>query len=130
MATNFKPTLEYGAAGNADASASLAASTARSFNVDVSDKWLGMLMIKNTPGGSVAATRGVRVDVYERYGTSPTDAATPSWSLSMPSLTASTAEHLPIKLWPGLWKITLTNLDATNAVTLEATLDTWTYVTG
>ena len=123
MAT-FTPSMTFNAAGNADASASLAASAARSFNIDVSAKWLGNLTIKNTPGGSVSATRGLRVDVYHRYGNSPTTAATASWTITLPSATASTAEHQRIPVPTGKWAITMTNIDAAQAITVEATLDT------
>lgn len=116
--------MTFNAAGNADASASLGAGANRSFSIDGSTKYEIQLTIKNTPGGSVAATRGVRIDVFPRYGTGPSDTTIANPSYTLPSQAASTAESLMIRLPPGKYTVKLTNLDASNAVTLEATTAT------
>jgi hypothetical protein len=116
--------MTFNAAGNVDASASLAAGANRSFSFDGSTKYETQLTIKNTPGGSVAAVRGVRIDVFPRYGTGPSDTTLANPSFTLPSQTASTAESIMIRLGPGKYTVKLTNLDATNAVTLEATTAT------
>jgi hypothetical protein len=125
MATATTVTYTAGAAGNVITSASLAASaTANSSTaMDFSAAFEGQVHVKNTPGGSVAATRGVTIEVFRRYGTTPTTAQTAMLTYTLPSATASTAESLDLFLPPGVYNIKLTNLDATNAVTVEVTSD-------
>jgi hypothetical protein len=119
------PTLTRGAAGNLHSSASLGASaTANNDTANYDAAFLVILTVKNTPGGSVAATRGLQIDVYNRYGTTPTTAASPMLTFTLPSATASTAETAPpIYLPGGQYNVKFTNLDASNAVTVEATID-------
>jgi hypothetical protein len=112
------------AAGNIRSSASLAASGTANYDVDYSTAFEGQVNVKNTPGGTVAATRGVRVDIFRRYGSTPTKASSPFLTYTQPSATASTAESLDIFLGPGKYNITITNLDTANAVTVEITGDT------
>ncbi len=124
MATTTIPVYTGNAAGNIRSSASLANAGTANYDVDYSGKFEGQIHVLNTPGGSVAATRGVRVDVYRRYGSSPTTSPTPFFSITMPSTTASTTEGTDFFLSTGKWNIKVTNLDATNAVTCEITGDT------
>lgn len=124
MATNTTPVYTGNSAGNIRTSASLAASGTANYDVDYSTKWEAQIHVLNTPGGSVAGTRGVRVDIYRRYGSSPTTGQTPFVTYTLPSATASTAESGDILLGPGKYNIKITNLDATNAVTVEITGDT------
>lgn len=121
------PTMTYGAAGNLRADAALAAGASASVNVDAQTYIEAQITIKNTPGATVAATRGVRVDVYPRYSTTPVDTTIAAYSVRLDSAAASTPESRTIFLGTGKWKVTITNLDATNAVTVEITGD---YVTG
>lgn len=123
MPTNTTTVLTEGVKAALDASASLAAATSRTFNWDLRDSLWGLLLVLNTPGGTVAGTRGVRIDCYRRYGTTPTNSASPTISYTLPSAVASTDEDITIPLGPYNWHIKLTNLDAANAVTLEATGD-------
>ena len=117
--------MTFNAAGNADASASLAAGANRTFDIDGSTKIETQLTIKNTPGGAVAATRGVRIEVFNGYGTSGTTYNTlAERTYTLPSQAASTAESVTLRLGPGKYRVKLTNLDATNAVTLEGTTAT------
>ncbi len=119
-------TYTAGAAGNIDTSASLAASATRNANWDISTSQGGWIHVLNTPGGSISATRGVRVDLYRRYGTTPTTSPTPFLTYTMPSAVASTTEGIEIKVGPGIWNIKITNLDTAQAVTCEITGDVFT----
>lgn len=128
MATTT-PSFTFNTAGNVRSSASLSASGTANYDVDYSAVIQAIVTVKNTPGGSVASTRGVRVDIYARYGSSPTTGATPVQTYTLPSATASTAEDLTIYLAPGKYNIKVTNLDGTNAVTVEITADTFVLST-
>lgn len=119
------PTMTFNAAGNASASASLAASASVSTStLDYSAKVEAQVHVKNTPGGSVSGTRGLRIDVYRVYGSGPTTSQSPFLSVRLPSQTASTAESHDLFLPTGKYVITCTNLDASQAVTVEITADT------
>jgi hypothetical protein len=120
------PTYTANAAGNIRTSASLAASATDNTNVDYSAVLEGQIHVKNTPGGSVAATRGLRIEIFRRYGSTPTTAETAMLTYTLPSATASTAESIDIFLGPGKYNVKVTNLDATNAITVEITGDTIT----
>src|SRR5580765_5813025 len=101
MATTTTPVMTFNTAGNIRASSSLAASGTANADVDYSAKYEGQIHVKNTPGGSVAATRGVRVDVFKRYGSTPTTGDTAFLTLTLPSATASTAESADVFLPTG-----------------------------
>jgi len=127
MATTTTPTYTPGAAGNVRSSSSLAASGTANYNIDLSAVFGGWITVLNTPGSSVSATRGLTINIFNRYGTTPTTAPSASIPYTLPSATASTAESTPrIPVETGYWNIAITNLDATNAVTVEITLDTLT----
>jgi len=115
------PSMTFGAAGNVRASASLAASGTASYNLDYSAKLEGQVTVKNTPGGTVAATRGVRVEFLPRYGSTLADTTIAVVSYTLPSAVASTAESRTFYVGTGKWVCKITNLDATNAVTAEIT---------
>jgi hypothetical protein len=125
MASNTTPTYTAAAAGNVIASASLAASatTNSSTAMDFSAAFQGQIHVLNTPGGSIAATRGLKIEIFRRYGTTPTTAQTAMYTYTLPSTTASTAESVDIFLDTGVYNIKLTNLDASNAITVEVTSD-------
>lgn len=131
MSTSFAPVMTFNAAGNVIASGSLAGGASTNANVDVSAKFAGIVTVTNTPGGSVSSTRGVQIQIFNRYGSTPTTAPTAMITITLPSASASTAESAPpIALPPGKYNVTLTNLDASNAVTVAATMDTIDSVTG
>lgn len=119
----------FNAAGNIRSSASLAASGTDNDDVDYSAVIEAIVTVKNTPGGSVAATRGVQVDIFNRHGSTPTTGDSAVQSYTLPSAAASTAETLTIRLGPGKYNIKVTNIDATNAVTVEITGDTYVFST-
>lgn len=118
------PSYTGNAANNIRASSSLGAGASANYDVVYSGKFEGQVNIKNTPGSTIAATAGVRVDVYRNFGSSPTKAASPFYSVTLPSEVANTAESQDIFLPPGKYNITITNLDASNAVTVGITGDT------
>jgi hypothetical protein len=119
------PTMTMGAAV-VRASATLAANTSDTVtaNLDFSAKIEGQVTVVNTPGGTVASTRGLRVRFYPRYGASPTTTTIPILDYTMPSETASTLESRTFYLGTGKWSLTLTNLDASNAITVAVSSDT------
>jgi hypothetical protein len=118
------PAYTGNAAGNVITSGTLAAGANQNASVDYSAVFEGQLHVKNTPGGTVAGTRGVRIDIFRRYASGPTTGESPMATYFLPSQTASTAESLDIFLSPGKYNIKLTNLDASNAITTEVTGDT------
>ena len=121
--------MTFNAAGDIRASASLAANTSASYSVDYSTKLEGQITVKNTPGSSVAATRGLRCEFFPRYGTGPTDTTIAPMAIDLPSQTASVAESRTFFLPTGKWTVKVTNLDVTNAITVEissATIDSLT----
>ncbi len=119
------PSMTFNAAGNLlTASTVLHNNSTQSFDWDISTKLEGQMHVKNTPGGSVSASRGLQVDVYRRYGSTPTNGQTPYVTFVMPSKTASTAESAEFFLPTGKYHVILTNLDPTNDVTAEVTGDT------
>lgn len=95
----------------------LAAGANRSFSWDITTKFEGQLHVKNTPGGTVAATRGLQIDIFRRYGATPTTGESAFLTVTLPSATASTAESTDIFLGPGNYSIKFTNLDVTNGLT-------------
>lgn len=126
MATTTTPTYTGNSAGNIHASASLGASATANDNYDGSGVFETQVHVKNTPGGSVAATRGLKVEVFRRYGSTPTTGETAFLTYTLPSAVASTAESIDVYLPCGQYNIKLTNLDGTNAITVEVTGDTVT----
>ena len=119
------PTYTGNSAGNVIASCSLGAGANTSSSaLDYSTKFEAQIHITNTPGGSVSSTRGLQVDVYREYGSTPTQGESPFATYVLPSQTASTAESFDFWLGPGKYLIKLTNLDGSNAITVSVTADT------
>lgn len=123
------PVMTFNSAGNIRSSASLPAAATANYDVDYSGKLEALIHVKNTPGGSVSGTRGLGVDVSRRYGSTPTTGESPIMTFVLPSTAPSTAESLDFALGPGKYNIKITNLDASNAVTVEITGDTVDNVT-
>jgi len=118
------PSSTFNAAGNLLTSQSLAASGTVTANIDASAKFEVQVTIKNTPGAAIAATRGVKVECFAGYGTGPSYTTIAPIIYQLLSATASTLESAEVYLPTGKWQIKLTNLDATNAVTVELTTST------
>lgn len=123
------PDFTFNAAGNIRSSASLAASGTDNDDLDYSAVIEAIVTILNTPGGSVSATRGVAVEIFQRYGSGPATSASAVQTYTLPSAVASTAETLVLHLGPGKYNIKITNLDAAQAVTVEITGDTYVLST-
>lgn len=107
-------------AGNIRASASLAAAGTANHDVDYTTKIEGQVAVKSTPGGSVAVTNGLRVVIYPRFGTSgaPETATEAAFDFTIPSVASTLASRVRF-IGTGRWRITITNLDASNAITVE-----------
>jgi len=113
--------MTFNAAGNVRTSASLAASGTASYSLDYAAKVEGQVTVQNTPGANVSTTRGVRVEFFPRYGSTPADSNIPAMAYDLPSAVASTAESKTFFVGTGKWAVKITNLDATYAVTVEIT---------
>lgn len=123
------PSMTFNAPGNIRTSASLAASGTASYNLDFSTVFQGQVTVKATPSGTVAATNGCRVQFFPRYGSGPADSTIAEVTYTIPSV-ASTAASKTFKLGTGKYVVTVTNLDATNALSggVEITSDTLTAI--
>jgi hypothetical protein len=116
------PTYTQNATGNALTSQSLGAGANVTFDLDISTKFADEVAISNTPGGTVAATAGLQVNWFRKIGTAPDIDTEPVGGFVIPSV-ASTLKVASLELPTGFWRIKLTNLDATNAITVKATQD-------
>jgi hypothetical protein len=118
LGTTLHTSASLGAAGNA------------TDTLDLSAKFEGQAMYKVTAGGTVAATFGVRIDVFglysgSTYGNASTGTAAPNFVYTVTGYTASQVVYSPkIYVTAGKWLFKITNLDAANAVTVEAIVDT------
>lgn len=118
-------------------SASLGAAATATDTLDASIKFEAQVMYKVTAGGTVAATYGLKIQVFELYsGSTYGDAGTatrddnPNYTYTVTGYIASDVEYSPKIFVPtGKWKFRITNLDATNAVTVESVYDTVDSVT-
>lgn len=115
------PSITANAEGNIRASTSLAASATANYDRDYSDKISTTITVEVIPGGTVSATHGLLVEVFRRYGTGPTTQATPDTPYTIAPLVASTTKDKSFELGPGKYNIKITNLDASQAVTVEIT---------
>lgn len=118
------PGMTFNTAGNALASQSLAASGTVTFNIDVSTKFEGQLEVEAN-FGTIAATAGLKVEVFPGYGATPTYSTTnPNFPYTLPAV-AGLQRAPKIFLPTGKWQVKLTNLDATNGLTaVQVTNDT------
>lgn len=107
--------MTFNAKGNVVNNATLAASASRTDAVDASAKFEVQVQVE-VAFGTVAATSGLQVDVYRRFGAGPTDDTISILTFTIPS-TASTTKDQSFALPTGKYDIKLTNLDATNSVT-------------
>lgn len=118
------PVMTFNTAGNALASQSIAAAGTQTFNLDLSAKFEGQLIVTAT-FGTIAATAGLKVECFEGYGSGPTYPTTnPNFSYTLAAV-AGNQQTPKIALPTGKWQVKLTNLDATNGLTLViGTVDT------
>ena len=85
----------------------------------------GRVQVINTGGGTIASTNGLQVQVFSTSdgGTTYDAVAFGGVNFVIPT-TANVATPLSFDLPTGQYKIKFTNLDATNSITIEATLGT------
>ena len=114
MATLTTPTYLGNTAGNIHTAASLGNGATANDNYDGSAVLETQVHVKCV-FGTVSATNGVKVEVFRRYGATPTTAETAFLTYTIPG-TGSTTVTLDFFLSTGKYNIKLTNLDATNAV--------------
>jgi hypothetical protein len=121
MSLSADPSVTLGSTGNAKASSSLAASGTVSFVVDFSANVLGGFVQIWDTTTAVAATNGLTVQAFATAdGTNFDTVAFGGVNFTMSPAASSTARQ-SFFLPTGKYTITLTNLDATNAVTIAAT---------
>jgi hypothetical protein len=120
---SVSPSMTFNAQAGALASQSLAASGTVTYNLDLSNKFEGQIQVKDTGGGTVAATNGCQIDVYRGFGAGPTYDTTSMMTIVITTV-VSTAKYASFSLPTGKYQVKLTNLDATNAITVESTLST------
>ncbi|BDI33392.1 hypothetical protein CCAX7_54430 [Capsulimonas corticalis] len=124
-------TRTAGASGNALAPQALANSASVSFNVNLSGDYGGDLCVQFTTASAAQSAGGIQIDVRRQYGSAPITATVKRPSMQV--LTAgvvSTTFADGLTLSPGVYQITLTNLDTANGLTaVSATLDTYTNQT-
>lgn len=85
----------------------------------------GRIQVLNTGGATVATTNGLQVQVFSTSdgGTTYDSIAFGGVNFIIPT-TASTSTPASFDLPPGQYKIKFTNVDASNSITIEATLGT------
>ena len=117
------PSMTFNAAGNLiAASTNLAAGASTTVNVDASTKIELQILVNVTLGGTVATTHGIQVDALPGYGSTVAYGDTPVASVAAAQATAASGSDTAFLALPtGKYQIKITNLDASNAVTIEAT---------
>ena len=123
MALSSDPSVTFNARYNALGSVSLASSGTTSFTADFSSSALGgFVQIWDTGGATVAATNGCQVQAFATADTSPNyDTIAFAGTNFTITTVQSTAAAQSFFLPSGKYQIKLTNLDATNAITVGAT---------
>ncbi len=117
------PVMTANALGNALASGTIVASGTANFNLDLSAKFEGQLVVQGN-FGTIAATAGLQIQIFARFDSTPTNATTnPNFTYTIPAV--SGLQYSPrIYLPTGVYHVIITNLDASNSVTVvQATAD-------
>jgi hypothetical protein len=123
MPLSSDPSVTYNSQGNILAtSTSIAASAAHTGSiVDFSSSSLGgWVQVTPTGGSTVATTNGCQVSIYPAGDSAPHYDYYPLFQQTI-AIVASTATPLSFLLQTGKYSITLTNVDATNAITAGIT---------
>jgi hypothetical protein len=107
--------MTFNAKGNIANNQTIANSANRTDAVDGSTKFETQVQFE-VAFGTVAATSGLQIDVFRRFGAGPTDDTISVLTFVIPS-TLSTTKDQSIALPTGKYDIKATNLDATNSVT-------------
>ena len=139
MSLSAAPTFTPGSAGNIYSSNSLGANTSfttSAFYVGVSGQsgsqgstttgsaLAGRVQVWNTGGGTVASTNGLQVTAFSTSDGTNYDTVAFGGTGFVIATVVSTAALASFDLPPGQYKIKLTNLDVTNAITVEITIGT------
>lgn len=117
------PSMTHNAEGNLIATGALGGGANTTADIDASNKISVQIQVRNTGGSVVSSTNGLRVEVFRRFGSGPTNDTDPVTSFTIPTI-VSTTRYRSIELPTGRYRIRLTNLDATNSITVEATTST------
>jgi hypothetical protein len=119
---SVSPIVTYVAAGNIRTAAALAASASATFTatavdgkLDLSGWFRGTIYVKGTGGAAVAATSGLHVQIYRVETTGLILMMTAVIDQTLP-VVASTVFSASWDLENGRYSITITNTDATNAL--------------
>ncbi len=117
------PVMTFNALGNIASSQALAAgATSVLYSIDASTDFELQMQVDILAGAAVAATNGVTVNVYRVLGSGTLDTDTiPAVAFTITPLTASAHSVKTVALSTGKYEISLTNTDATNAVTYTVT---------
>lgn len=118
------PAMTFNAEGNIANAVSLGAgATSSQYALDASGIFEMQLCAK-VVFGTVAATSGVQVNVYDVTDVGGDLSSFATYILTMASTASTTRRSNLIKLLTGKYSVQLVNLDATNAVTFSLTTDT------
>lgn len=109
------PSMTFNAFGNIVNAGALAASATATSAVDASAKFEVQIQVQAI-FGTVAATSGLQVDVFRRFGAGPTDDTISVTTFTIPSTTSTTKDQ-SFALPTGKYDVKVTNLDGTNALT-------------
>jgi hypothetical protein len=109
------PAMTQNARGNVQSAGTLAASGTATLAVDATAKFEVQIQIE-VVFGTVAATAGLQIDVFRRFGLGPTDDTIAVLTFVIPA-TASTTKIQSFALPTGKYDVKETNLDATNGLT-------------
>ncbi|QEH38651.1 hypothetical protein OJF2_72570 [Aquisphaera giovannonii] len=117
------PIVTAGTAGNVIASGPLAAGGTATATVDLSTggAFGGDIALRVTTGSSVAATNGCRLDVFPQGDAGGAYDTVAAATYPFSGLSASSTYQKTLRLPTGVYKVVATNLDATNAITVQVT---------
>jgi len=96
--------------------------------LDIRTKFEARIQVKNTGGGTVAATNGLQVDVFRYVDGGTRKDTVPILTFVIPT-TTSTEKEQSFALPTGHYNVKLTNLDASNAITVDALYETTDAIT-
>lgn len=122
MSLAATPTTTYNAQGNIlAAGTSIAGNGSNSASiVDFSNTLGGEVGVTVTGGGTVAATSGLRVEVHPALDSTPNYSTVARPQIDLTTVVSTTTSY-SVRLPNGKFRVKLTNLDATNAVTVSVT---------
>ncbi|WP_165221910.1 hypothetical protein [Aquisphaera insulae] len=117
------PSVTAGIAGNVVASGLLGAGANVASTVDFSTggAFGGDVAIRVTAGATVSGTNGCRLDVFPLGDSTPAFDTVASQSYTLSPVVASGTYQKTLRLPTGVYSLKATNLDATNAITVQIT---------